>query len=90
MTAILYFLFGIVLVLYFTIVGAVGVFVISQDIMGKICENYGEVSDTLFFIINFIIASFLGMLPFGLFAAKYIPVLFKRWNLPTIQDALKE
>ncbi|MHC5164824.1 MAG: hypothetical protein ACYSOI_05655 [Planctomycetota bacterium] len=90
MKAILFFLLGMVLALYFIIVGTVGVFVISQDIMGKICGNYGEASDTRFFIINVTIASFLGMLPFGLIAAKCIPAWFEKWKIPTIQEVLEE
>jgi hypothetical protein len=87
---ILYVLFGFSFAIYFMIVGGAGVFVISQIIVGKICENYGEVSDTVFFVINVVTASLLGILPFGLVASECISVWFKKWNIPTIQDILKK
>lgn len=67
------------LVLYFAVVGVIGVFVISQEIMLKISENYVEMNDTLFLAINISIAFFFGMVPFGLVAAKCFPVWFKKW-----------
>jgi len=41
------------------------------------------------FIIKVIISCLFGMIPFGLVAAIYFSDCMKKWNIPTIPDALK-
>lgn len=85
--AILYVLFGFLLTIYFAIVGAIGVFVIFQEVTRKFIPVYTDMNDEVMFIVNITICSLLGMLPFGTVAAICAKDLMKKWKVPTIQDS---
>ena len=85
--AILYVLFGFFLTFYFAIVGAIGVFVISQQVTRKFIPVYTDMNVEVMFIVNIIICSLLGMLPFGIVAVICVKNWMIKWKVPTIQDS---
>jgi hypothetical protein len=85
--AILYILFGFLLTIYFAIVGAIGVFVICQEVMRKFIPVYTDMNGEAVFIVCIILSSLLGMLPFGIAAAICMKHWMIKWKVPTIQDS---
>jgi len=84
-----YVLFGFIMILYFSIVGFLGVTVLSRHIMEKFGQSFGPDNSDIKVITVFLIAALFGMIPFGLVAIYCLKPWMKKLNVSTIEDALK-
>jgi uncharacterized integral membrane protein len=87
--AVLSVLFIIAFTMYFACIGAIGVFVVATEITNKIIALTSEREEQFVLILDIIIACLFGMLLFGIVAAVYGSYLAAKWNLPTINGALR-